>query len=68
MTTRFVCFGRRDGVPVERRDRPRVNDHHADAVLFGLLCREQRSLNQRAPGQDDDVAPSRRTALPNGIM
>ena len=27
----------------------------ADAVFFGLLRRQQRTLHERAPGEDDDV-------------
>ena len=44
-----------DRVPVERHDRAQVDDHHADAVLLGLLRREQRALHERAPRQHDDV-------------
>ena len=44
-----------DRVPVERHDRAQVDDLDADAVLLRLLRREQRTLDQRAPGQHDDI-------------
>ena len=45
----------RDRIPVVRRDRAQVEDGDADMVLFGLLRRQDRSLNQRAPRDDEDV-------------
>ena len=45
----------RNRVPVERRDRPQIHDHRADAVLLRLLCRDERPLHHRAPRDDDHV-------------
>ncbi len=63
MMTRLVCAdGLRDAVPVERRDRAQVDDHRVDPVLLSLLGRQQRALDERAPGQHHDVgafAPDR---------
>ena len=61
---------RGDRVPVVRHDRAQVEHRDADAVLLGLLRRQQRPLHQRAPGDDDDVGRPRGAgcALPNGIM
>ena len=47
------CLG--DAVPVVGHDGAKVDHHRADAVLLGLLRREQGSLHQRAIGEDDDI-------------
>src|SRR6478609_9799776 len=42
-----------DAVPVIRHDRAQVEYGDADAVLFRLLRRQERTLHQRTPRQHD---------------
>ena len=44
-----------DAIPVIRHDGPQVEHRNADAVLFRLLCGENRTLHQRTPRQHDNV-------------
>ena len=54
----------RDRLPVERHDRSQVDDGDADAVLLGLLCRDERPLHQRAPREDHEVGRPRARPRP----
>ena len=54
--TTGLADGLADRVPVEWHQRAQVDDAHADVLPLGLLRREERALDERAPGNHGDVA------------